>query len=263
NNNTSHKIMFASPALLATLLLCLQTTHSTPTTQPLTLQSSNPNFLGINCYHLSREERVNLHSCQALFAHLAHVRDVYQKTEYWNGWVLRAPPSGRHEDQECIIQILSGEKRDHSVFLSRAEIITLASEVLQECETGGANGFKGRWSVVVTKEYIREGERVEGGISPYMKQHHISGATQQRPARSYVMITLVEITVSLHGALKNLQRPEPRSLWADAICIDQSNIAERSSQVTMMGAIYERALSVQIWLGEDVDGDAQPAFESL
>lgn len=82
--------------------------------------------------------------------------------------MLRAPPSGRHEDQECIIQILSGEKRDHSVFLSRAEIITLASEVLQECETGGANGFKGRWSVVVTKEYIREGERVEGGVDRWV-----------------------------------------------------------------------------------------------
>ncbi|KAL9599539.1 MAG: hypothetical protein Q9219_003783 [cf. Caloplaca sp. 3 TL-2023] len=74
----------------------------------------------------------------------------------------------------------------------------------------------------------------------------------------------IAVTVSLYGALRKLQPPPgsaDRTLWADAICIDQSNVAERNSQVGMMGAIYERARSVQIWLGKDMRGDARPAFE--
>jgi hypothetical protein len=42
-----------------------------------------------------------------------------------------------------------------------------------------------------------------------------------------------------------------RTLWIDAICIDQSNITERNHQVWMMGHIYSRAKEVVIWLGLD------------
>ncbi|KAL8688491.1 MAG: hypothetical protein Q9218_005610 [Villophora microphyllina] len=75
---------------------------------------------------------------------------------------------------------------------------------------------------------------------------------------------MIDVTVSLYGALSRLQPcpdAEPRVLWADAICIDQSNLAERSAQVSMMGLIYERASGVQIWLGQDIQDDAQPAFD--
>lgn len=77
---------------------------------------------------------------------------------------------------------------------------------------------------------------------------------------------LLNVTVSLHGALQWLRRlpmPGGRVLWADAICIDQSNIDERNAQVTMMGSIYKRATGVHVWLGEDTNGDAQPAFEMI
>jgi hypothetical protein len=40
-------------------------------------------------------------------------------------------------------------------------------------------------------------------------------------------------------------------LWIDAICINQHDIAERSSQVLLMGDIYSSALMVHAWLGED------------
>lgn len=76
--------------------------------------------------------------------------------------------------------------------------------------------------------------------------------------------SLIKITVGLYGALERLQPPadgEPRVLWADAICINQSDLDERSSQVSMMGATFTRASSVQIWLGPDIDGHAQPAFD--
>ena len=74
----------------------------------------------------------------------------------------------------------------------------------------------------------------------------------------------VNITVSLCGALRKLQ-PSPgsntRTLWADAICINQSDVAERNSQVSKMGSIYARASSVHIWLGPDPGGNARPAFQ--
>lgn len=37
--------------------------------------------------------------------------------------------------------------------------------------------------------------------------------------------------------------------WIDAMCIDQTNLAERNQQVAQMGDIYARALAVHSWLG--------------
>ena len=41
------------------------------------------------------------------------------------------------------------------------------------------------------------------------------------------------------------------SLWMDAICIDQSNLNERSQQVAMMGDVYSTATEVLIWIATD------------
>ncbi|KAF2115018.1 heterokaryon incompatibility, partial [Lophiotrema nucula] len=41
----------------------------------------------------------------------------------------------------------------------------------------------------------------------------------------------------------------PKLLWIDAICIDQSNDAEKSRQVPMMDKIYRHALFTTIFLG--------------
>ncbi|KAB5582344.1 heterokaryon incompatibility protein-domain-containing protein [Coniochaeta sp. 2T2.1] len=40
-------------------------------------------------------------------------------------------------------------------------------------------------------------------------------------------------------------------IWADAVCIDQENEAEKEVQVAMMDEIYSRAMAVVIWLGAD------------
>ncbi len=41
-------------------------------------------------------------------------------------------------------------------------------------------------------------------------------------------------------------------MWIDAICIDQDNLKERSSQVSMMDSIYSGAGKVIVWLGKDM-----------
>lgn len=40
----------------------------------------------------------------------------------------------------------------------------------------------------------------------------------------------------------------PRLIWIDSICIDQSNIQEKTHQVGLMGEIYTRASLVTVWL---------------
>jgi hypothetical protein len=40
-----------------------------------------------------------------------------------------------------------------------------------------------------------------------------------------------------------------KSLWIDAICIDQTSIPEKNQQVPLMGQIYEVAVQVNIWIG--------------
>ncbi|KAF2831688.1 HET-domain-containing protein, partial [Ophiobolus disseminans] len=60
------------------------------------------------------------------------------------------------------------------------------------------------------------------------------------------------ITRSLFEALRVFRRSsgEPlRMLWADAICIDQANVRERSYQVQLMQQIYKAASKVLIWIG--------------
>jgi len=40
-------------------------------------------------------------------------------------------------------------------------------------------------------------------------------------------------------------------LWVDAVCINQSDLEERSHQVALMAEIYTRAQSVLVWLGAE------------
>ncbi|KIM94481.1 hypothetical protein OIDMADRAFT_60808 [Oidiodendron maius Zn] len=48
----------------------------------------------------------------------------------------------------------------------------------------------------------------------------------------------------------------PRCLWANAICIDQSNLHERTSQVALMKKIFAKASRVLSWLGPEDGRDA-------
>ncbi|KAK5700735.1 hypothetical protein LTR97_005252 [Elasticomyces elasticus] len=62
-----------------------------------------------------------------------------------------------------------------------------------------------------------------------------------------------EVTVNLWAALRRLRRPHhERVIWADATCINQKDLAERSHQVSLMGEIFSRASEVYIWLGDSL-----------
>ena len=60
----------------------------------------------------------------------------------------------------------------------------------------------------------------------------------------------IGVTQNLAVALRHLRyRHQPRTLWFDAICVNQKDLAERSQQVQLMGSIYGSAAQVIAWVG--------------
>ncbi|KFY88006.1 hypothetical protein V500_06634 [Pseudogymnoascus sp. VKM F-4518 (FW-2643)] len=60
----------------------------------------------------------------------------------------------------------------------------------------------------------------------------------------------ISVTQNLYSALVRLQKKqEIRTLWVDAICINQNDDLERSHQVRQMKDIYQTASQTLVWLG--------------
>jgi hypothetical protein len=71
----------------------------------------------------------------------------------------------------------------------------------------------------------------------------------------------LKITKSLRSALFYLRKSdEPRTLWVDAICINQNDLKERGDQVRNMGEIYSRTSRTVVWLGPG-DEETDRAFK--
>jgi hypothetical protein len=66
---------------------------------------------------------------------------------------------------------------------------------------------------------------------------------------------VVWITKNLHSVLRNVRFPDrSRTLWVDALCINQQDLGERGSQVGMMARVYEQAKCVLAYLGDHYEG---------
>ncbi|KAK4982010.1 hypothetical protein LTR50_007854 [Elasticomyces elasticus] len=74
---------------------------------------------------------------------------------------------------------------------------------------------------------------------------------------------LLSITPKLAECLPYLRLPtEPRTLWVDAICINQQDLEERKHQVQRMANIYKMAKRVVVWLGPR-ENDSTLALRTL
>jgi hypothetical protein len=81
------------------------------------------------------------------------------------------------------------------------------------------------------------------------------------------------IRPNLRDALRMLQtacfaslgRRKQRYIWIDAVCIDQTNNAERALQVMLMTSLYRKAESVIVWLGpeDETTADAFTVIDQL
>jgi hypothetical protein len=71
------------------------------------------------------------------------------------------------------------------------------------------------------------------------------------------------VTQNLNEALDQLRSErEDRTIWVDAICINQDDIPERNTQVAQMKAIYNTARRVIVWLGKEAE-DSDVAMQLL
>jgi len=63
------------------------------------------------------------------------------------------------------------------------------------------------------------------------------------------------VTVNLERALRyyRYHYSQGIDLWVDALCIDQSNLTERTHQVQLMGQIYSKCQKVVIYLGDRLE----------
>lgn len=65
-----------------------------------------------------------------------------------------------------------------------------------------------------------------------------------------------------HHLIEPVGGEQPRRLWADAVCINQSDSSEKSQQVPLMKKIYTQAKQVLSWLGPATES-TKTAFNTL
>jgi hypothetical protein len=66
--------------------------------------------------------------------------------------------------------------------------------------------------------------------------------------------TYVLVTKNLDKALRRLRHPTTtRVLWADAVCINQVNSDEKSTQIPLMARIFRGASTVLAWLDDGAE----------
>lgn len=75
--------------------------------------------------------------------------------------------------------------------------------------------------------------------------------------------SVLKITTNLLQVLQKVgDTQKPRTLWVDAICINQEDHEERENQVKIMAHIFASALRILAWVGQG-DGAEQSAIDSI
>ena len=85
---------------------------------------------------------------------------------------------------------------------------------------------------------------------PYSALSYVWGDQTERQA-ILINDSVCYVGRNLWDALVHLRRSDASvRIWADALCIDQDDLDERSRQVQRMGEVFARAEEVFIWLGK-------------
>lgn len=75
---------------------------------------------------------------------------------------------------------------------------------------------------------------------------------------------LVDISASLDVLFRRLRRPDrTRRVWVDQLCIDQTDVAEKTAQIKVMGDIYARCTNCLIWMGTVPDSVSAADVEAM
>lgn len=81
---------------------------------------------------------------------------------------------------------------------------------------------------------------------------YVWGERSEDPPHILVDGRIFNVWVNLQAALRHFRSTtKTRTLWVDAICINQNHIQGRNQQVALMREIYHQCKRVLIWLGEN------------
>ncbi|KAI1108244.1 heterokaryon incompatibility protein-domain-containing protein [Nemania sp. NC0429] len=149
-----------------------------------------------------------------------------------------------------LLQLRSGATDGQEIFCELIEAdYDNVFHVPTKLDSGGGRGESGspkgqmQWKEVESKRIEYEALSWCWGTKPpkYALKIEENGKTYKLRVRKELAL-----------ALKYLRLPhQTRTLWIDALCINQDDHEERNHQVQMMSRVYTRAKEVCIWLGED------------
>ncbi|KAL8923008.1 MAG: hypothetical protein Q9208_004820 [Pyrenodesmia sp. 3 TL-2023] len=196
-------------------------------------------------------------------------------------------PLERHQEEIRLVSLLPGSFNDPIKICIRHSVLTPCSD-----SNGKENDRSERKSLVYpwTAEETSDGETLivnretnettwhrpipaDEDYSPQTDFEALSytWGTPDSPETARVMqnesgeedCATILIYQNLATALRYIRhRDRHRTLWVDAICINQEDIPERNSQVKRMASIYRSAYRVIAWLGIG-DLDSTQAIDTL
>ncbi|KAM0428837.1 hypothetical protein ACHAPT_006637 [Fusarium lateritium] len=107
------------------------------------------------------------------------------------------------------------------------------------------------------------GTRQDDIVRNYEALSYVWGDTTELTPIQINGCTLM-ITTNLRTALLNIRNlDQPRTLWVDAVCIDQTNVLERNHQVSIMGDIYRNSARTIVWMGDNQPPYTADAFAMI
>lgn len=99
-------------------------------------------------------------------------------------------------------------------------------------------------------------------VHPYHALSYVWGGND-KPRFMLISGHEMSITENLYWALIRLRHPlMERTLWIDAICINQGDDREKERQIRIMAYIYAQASCVIVWLGKEGD-NSDRALEEI
>jgi hypothetical protein len=100
-------------------------------------------------------------------------------------------------------------------------------------------------------------------IQKFFKYDALSYCWGPQHVRRQILVNdeTISIGLNLFAALISLRKSRDRQvIWADAVCIDQDNIAEKSWQLPLMHDIYACAQTVRVFLGPETTSPSTSAL---
>lgn len=177
------------------------------------------------------------------------LQDLFQhNAPYYDGLTLQSTPQTL-VPQIRLLRIHTGHFSDPiacelSVVPLRDVKYIALSYVWGDCNTSYSIKVNGKPGFRVTENAYaalrrlrREAEAVDDEARP-----------KKRRVRAADVISIESIPMEFAGPQFG-NRIDPQNIWIDAICINQANIKERNTQVSLMGEIYHLAIKVVAWLG--------------